>query len=108
MNFCADAGIRSPFTGLVGNTLDVDSLTWARFDASIGAGIDSFYEYLLKVGIAVGILFCFCRTVLGQLWPAERKHCHASFFHSFGAGNTGLLTSFCPSKENGKLLCRHI
>lgn len=34
----------------MGNTLDVDTLSWVRFDASIGAGIDSFYEYLLKVG----------------------------------------------------------
>ena len=41
--------MRSTATGLVGNTLNVDSLSWERFDASIGAGIDSFYEYLLKV-----------------------------------------------------------
>ena len=34
---------------LVGNTLDVDTLQWVRHDASVGAGIDSFYEYLLKV-----------------------------------------------------------
>lgn len=47
-NFSA-AGIRSTVTGLVGNTLNVDSLSWVRFDASIGAGVDSFYEYLLKV-----------------------------------------------------------
>ena len=44
------AGVRSTATGLVGNTLNVDSLTWERFDASIGAGADSFYEYMLKVG----------------------------------------------------------
>lgn len=43
------AGIRSTATGLVGNTLNVDSLSWERLDASIGAGSDSFYEYLLKV-----------------------------------------------------------
>lgn len=36
-------------TGLVGNTLSVDSGEWARLDASVGAGADSFFEYLLKV-----------------------------------------------------------
>ncbi len=46
---CCAAGIRSTVTGLVGNTLNVDSLSWVRFDAGIGAGVDSFYEYLLKV-----------------------------------------------------------
>lgn len=43
------AGMRSTKTGLLGNTLNVDDLQWVRFDASIGAGTDSFYEYLLKV-----------------------------------------------------------
>ena len=41
--------MRGPRTGLVGNTLDVDTRAWVRTDSSIGAGIDSFYEYLLKV-----------------------------------------------------------
>ena len=41
--------MRSPRTGLVGNTLHVDSRRWVRYDSSIGAGIDSYYEYLLKV-----------------------------------------------------------
>lgn len=44
------AGMRSTTTGLLGNTLDVDTLTWVRVDGGVGAGIDSFYEYLLKVG----------------------------------------------------------
>ncbi len=43
------AGMRSTKTGLLGNTLNVDELQWVRYDASIGAGTDSFYEYLLKV-----------------------------------------------------------
>ena len=41
--------MRSGKTGLLGNTLNVDNMQWVRFDASIGAGTDSFYEYLLKV-----------------------------------------------------------
>ena len=39
--------------GLVGNTLDCDSGQWVRTDAGVGAGVDSFYEYLLKVRQAV-------------------------------------------------------
>lgn len=35
--------------GLVGNTLHVDGPSWERLDGGIGAGIDSYYEYLLKV-----------------------------------------------------------
>ena len=42
------AGMRHPHTGLVGNTLHVDTRRWVRYDSSTGAGIDSFYEYLLK------------------------------------------------------------
>lgn len=34
--------------GLVGNTLDADSQVWMKREASIGAGVDSFFEYLLK------------------------------------------------------------
>lgn len=43
------ADMRSPTTGLVGNVLHTDSKDWARQDAGIGAGVDSYYEYLLKV-----------------------------------------------------------
>lgn len=35
--------------GLLGNTLDCDSGAWVRLDAGVGAGVDSYYEYLLKV-----------------------------------------------------------
>lgn len=38
--------------GLVGNTLSCDSGEWERTDAGVGAGVDSFYEYLLKVSQA--------------------------------------------------------
>ncbi|KAK9856425.1 hypothetical protein WJX84_012362 [Apatococcus fuscideae] len=47
-------GMRSTTTGLLGNTLDVDTLTWVRVDGGVGAGIDSFYEYLLKAYLAFG------------------------------------------------------
>ncbi len=39
---------------LLGNTLSVDSGAWARADAGVGAGADSFYEYALKAWLAFG------------------------------------------------------
>lgn len=35
--------------GLLGNTIDTESGEWIRKDGGVGAGIDSFFEYLLKV-----------------------------------------------------------
>ena len=43
------AGMRDAGSGLLGATLDVDTAAWVRPAASIGAGSDSFHEYLLKV-----------------------------------------------------------
>jgi len=53
-------GMRSRL-GLHGNTLNVDAPAWERQDSGTGAGIDSFYEYLLKVCSAS----CFLRRVCG-------------------------------------------
>ena len=41
--------MRSPVTGLLGNTFHADTKDWVRTDSGIGAGIDSIYEYMLKV-----------------------------------------------------------
>eukprot|EP00873_Tetraselmis_striata_P000992 jgi/Tetstr1/421256/TSEL_012260.t1 len=46
--------MRSKRTGLLGNTLNVDVGAWVRKDSGIGAGIDSFYEYLLKAWLVFG------------------------------------------------------
>lgn len=45
--------MRDPGTGLLGNTLHADNAEWLRTDSGIGAGIDSFYEYLLKVAMLI-------------------------------------------------------
>ena len=45
---------RSRKTGLVGNTIDVDSGSFIRRDSGVGAGIDSYYEYLLKSYLLTG------------------------------------------------------
>lgn len=40
--------------GLLGNTFNVDKGTWIRRQSGIGAGIDSYYEYLLKAYLSFG------------------------------------------------------
>lgn len=45
---------REPNTHLVGNTLWTTTGEWERHDAGIGAGADSFYEYLLKTYLVFG------------------------------------------------------
>lgn len=47
--------MRSPVTGLVGNVLHTDSKDWVHKESSIGAGIDSYYEYLLKVSSSCSV-----------------------------------------------------
>jgi ER degradation enhancer, mannosidase alpha-like 2 len=39
---------RSPVTGLVGESIDVDTGAWTSPTSHIGGGIDSYYEYLIK------------------------------------------------------------
>ncbi|DBB03198.1 TPA: hypothetical protein ACH3X1_000010 [Trebouxia sp. C0004] len=43
-----------PSDRVVGNTLHTDNQEWLRKDSGIGAGIDSFYEYLLKAYLVFG------------------------------------------------------
>lgn len=40
---------RSKNTGLLGNVIDVETGEWIGKMSGLGAGIDSFYEYLMKV-----------------------------------------------------------
>lgn len=40
--------------GLLGNTFHVDKGEWVRRHSGIGAGIDSYYEYLLKAYLSFG------------------------------------------------------
>lgn len=39
---------RNPTTGLVGTTIDVETGEWVNTSTSVGAMVDSYYEYLLK------------------------------------------------------------
>jgi hypothetical protein len=38
----------------VGTTINVNSGVWQRTEAGVGAGIDSYYEYLLKAFVLLG------------------------------------------------------
>jgi len=40
--------------GLVGNHIDISSGLWTAVDSGIGAGVDSYFEYLVKGGILLG------------------------------------------------------
>ena len=41
--------LRANATGLLGNVIDVETGDWVGTMSGVGAGLDSFYEYLLKV-----------------------------------------------------------
>ncbi len=45
---------REKSTGLLGNVIDVETGEWVNKMSGIGAGIDSFYEYLLKSYVLFG------------------------------------------------------
>ncbi|GMH33547.1 hypothetical protein BSKO_01381 [Bryopsis sp. KO-2023] len=45
---------RRSYIGLMGNTIHTRTGKWARKDSGIGAGIDSFFEYMLKGYILLG------------------------------------------------------
>lgn len=48
--------LRAKDTGLLGNIVDVNTGEWVGKMSGIGAGLDSFYEYLLKTYILFGDL----------------------------------------------------
>jgi len=45
---------RSNVTGLFGNAINIQTGKWIGFMSGLGAGLDSFYEYLLKAYILFG------------------------------------------------------
>eukprot|EP00892_Ulva_mutabilis_P000699 jgi/Ulvmu1/1062/UM105_0021.1 len=45
---------RDHATGLVGNSIRTDTGAWDRADSGIGPGLDSYYEYLLKMYLVYG------------------------------------------------------
>ncbi|MPC13214.1 ER degradation-enhancing alpha-mannosidase-like protein 3 [Portunus trituberculatus] len=62
---------------LVGTVLNVHSGDWVRRDSGVGAGIDSYYEYLLKAYVLLGddsYLERFNKVLKGDIKPAIETH----------------------------------
>ncbi|XP_013412853.1 ER degradation-enhancing alpha-mannosidase-like protein 1 [Lingula anatina] len=47
-------GFRSNVTGLLGNVINIQTGQWPGYMSGVGAGLDSFFEYLLKAFILFG------------------------------------------------------
>jgi hypothetical protein len=90
--------------GLVGNTLDVDKGSWKRLDAGVGAGVDSYYEYLLKVGWRSGgaAVYGF-RAALGGLPLAAPAWGRSPSLASTQCASSQLR----PWRAAGTLACTH-
>ncbi len=71
---------RSSKIGLVGSVIDVDHGWWLIKDASVGGGIDSYYEYLLKGSIL------FNDPELKAMWEASIKAINARLADDSAAG----------------------
>lgn len=72
---------RAENTGLLGNVIDVQSGKWIGRLSGLGAGLDSFYEYLLKSYIMFGEdddyqMFNESYHVIKQYMRRGRQHCN--------------------------------
>ncbi|KNC53374.1 mannosyl-oligosaccharide 1,2-alpha-mannosidase IB [Thecamonas trahens ATCC 50062] len=73
--------------GLMGNTIDVNTGRWSRSDSSIGAGIDSFFEYLLKAHVVTGEAWY--ADMFDSAAAAVESHMHRGVFYRVAEMNTG-------------------
>lgn len=66
--------LRSDVTGLVGNHVNITSGQWSHRDSGVGAGVDSYYEYMPKAYALLG------EPEYAQLWrdslASIRKYLH--------------------------------
>ena len=76
--------------GLVGNHIDVQSGVWTAQDAGIGAGVDSYYEYLVKGSIMLN------RPELMHMFNEGRaaidKYLKRDDWHIWASMNKGQMT----------------
>ncbi|KAJ9583476.1 hypothetical protein L9F63_022184, partial [Diploptera punctata] len=73
--------LREKTTGLLGNVIDVESGRWVGRLSGLGAGLDSFYEYLLKSYIMFGEsedyeMFAEAYRKIKQYMRRGRAHCN--------------------------------
>uniref|UniRef100_A0A8I3RSC3 alpha-1,2-Mannosidase n=2 Tax=Canis lupus familiaris TaxID=9615 RepID=A0A8I3RSC3_CANLF len=68
---------RQRSSNLVGVTINIHTGDWVRKDSGVGAGIDSYYEYLLKAYVLLGddsFLERFNTVLKGDIRPAIETH----------------------------------
>ncbi|XXQ29589.1 alpha-1,2-Mannosidase [Plasmodiophora brassicae] len=82
--------MRDSRTGLVGNNLDVITGRWIDDSAGIGAGIDSFYEYLFKAFVLFGNAE-FLR-MFEQSYESVMKHLRVGPWYHEASMSSGLPT----------------
>lgn len=61
---------RDPQTGLIGETIDVETGAWVKTTSHVGGAIDSYYEYLFKCERLFGDTQC------GDMWRASVSAIH--------------------------------
>ncbi|CAL4061382.1 unnamed protein product, partial [Meganyctiphanes norvegica] len=76
--------LRNIKTGLFGHIVDVNSGKWLGDVSGVGAGADSFYEYLLKAYILFGdhtdyIMFNETYSLIKQYMRRGRSHCNSGY-----------------------------
>ncbi|CAI4223785.1 unnamed protein product [Auanema sp. JU1783] len=74
--------LRDPKTGLLGNLIDIQTGRWVGTLCGLGAGLDSFYEYLLKSYIMFGdssdlAMYNEAMDTLMKHLRRGRKHCRS-------------------------------
>ncbi|PSS07817.1 Alpha-mannosidase [Actinidia chinensis var. chinensis] len=72
-------GMRSSLN-LLGTTLDVETGDWIEYSSGIGAGVDSFYEYLIKAHILFG-RDDFWRMFQSAYLAVQKYFRHGSWYH---------------------------
>lgn len=98
--------------GLLGNTFHVDKGEWVRRHSGIGAGIDSYYEYLLKAYLSFGdeeyldmfadvyssiqAYSALSEGVNGMVWPVDVHMTSGRIMHPF----VSALGAFWPGLQS--------
>lgn len=98
--------------GLLGNTFHVDKGEWVRRHAGIGAGIDSYYEYLLKAYLSFGdqeyldmfadvyssvqAYSALSERVNGMIWPVDVHMTSGRIVHPY----VSALGAFWPGLQS--------
>ena len=60
-------------TVTTGNVINIQSGKWVGFMSGLGAGLDSFYEYLLKVMFCMFVMVLFKEQLFSLCYFASNK-----------------------------------